>query len=331
MPYLDSALGEWFIVLLGGIKIMVLFLRLIKKHRYLIVLTFIISILVILISLWWNSQISHLINRISEKEAITVSLLPKLCFIIFLSSTTAYFFGVLSSLTCETMSHELRMGFGKHINSLTLLEIDNINAGNHLSILQNEINEISQYINGNLFAIMDDIIRFIITFSWILILNPKLTILAHIPVFFIMWYIVLSSKIIERFAYESQEANKKMNGAFDTLITIFPILRIYNATKLICNKYSDDLTRWETLSRKEERTRAKLMSLSGLLSCIPLLLLFLIGGSQVIHGEISLGTLYIFINLSGNVSGILMNMPGRISAFRRFTANMNRIEKNIIL
>jgi ABC-type multidrug transport system fused ATPase/permease subunit len=310
---------------------MALLLRLIKKQLQLIVLSIIISILVILISLWWNSQISDLINSITEKEAFTVSFIPKLCFIIVLSSLSAYFFGVISSWTCETMAHDLRMGYGRHINSLTIIEIENINAGNYLSVLQNEITEISQYISSNLFSIVDDIIRFIITFSWILFLNPKLTILAHIPVFFIMWYIVLSSKIIERYANESQEANKKMNGAFDTLISVFPILRIYNATKLICNKYSNDLLRWETLSRKEERTRAKLMSLSGLLSCIPLLLLLLMGGSQVIHGEISLGTLYIFINLSGNVSGILMNMPGRISAFRKFAANMNRIEKNVII
>ncbi len=57
-----------------------------------------------------------------------------------------------------------------------------------------------------------------------------------------------------------------------------------------------------------------------------LLLLFLIGGTQVIQGTATIGTLYAFINLSGNVSGVMMNMPGRIAVFRRFTANMNRIE-----
>lgn len=68
------------------------------------------------------------------------------------------------------------------------------------------------------------------------------------------------------------------------------------------------------------------MSVSALLSCIPFLLLFLVGGAQVIDGSLSIGSLYIFINLSGNVSGVMMNMPGRIAMFRKFSADMERVE-----
>lgn len=68
------------------------------------------------------------------------------------------------------------------------------------------------------------------------------------------------------------------------------------------------------------------MSLSALLSSTPLLLLLLIGGAQVINGTATVGTIYVFINLSGNVSGIMMNMPGRIAMFRRFSADLKRME-----
>lgn len=55
-------------------------------------------------------------------------------------------------------------------------------------------------------------------------------------------------------------------------------------------------------------------------------MLILIGGFLVIDDSISIGTLYVFINLSGNVSGVMMNMPGRIAMFHKFIANMERIE-----
>jgi|GEM_PF-3927362 len=51
------------------------------------------------------------------------------------------------------------------------------------------------------------------------------------------------------------------------------------------------------------------------------------GGRYTNHSRFTtIGTLYVFINLSGNVSGVMMNMPGRIAVFRRFLANMKRIE-----
>ena len=67
------------------------------------------------------------------------------------------------------------------------------------------------------------------------------------------------------------------------------------------------------------------MSLSAVLSCIPLMLLLLVGGTLVIHGDISIGLVYIFINLSGNVSGVMMNMPSHLARLRRFIGNLERI------
>ncbi len=73
---------------------------------------------------------------------------------------------------------------------------------------------------------------------------------------------------------------------------------------------ADNLSEWEDMNVKKERIATGLMSLSGVLSFVPLLLLLGAGGAMVMNGEISIGIFYIFINLSGNVSGFLQNMPG---------------------
>ena len=76
-----------------------------------------------------------------------------------------------------------------------------------------------------------------------------------------------------------------------------------------------------------EKVKARLMSLSGILSCLPLALLLLVGGTLVVKGSLSLGMLYVFINLSGNVSGVMMNLPSHLAAFRRFQGNLERVWK----
>lgn len=303
-----------------------LLIRLLYKRIGLAVLTIGISILAIVISLWWNVQLSAIINIINTNNFVPTGTIILTAGTILISAVTTYSLNMCSGWTCETLMHDLRIGYAEHFTVLTIDEIENLNAGEQLSRLQNEINDISGFLRSNLFTIVDDFIRFVGTFSFMLWLNPGLTLFANIPTVIIILYTVYSSKVIGKAAHRSQQANAQMNGFADTLINIFPVLRIFDANLLIQEKYNIALEQWEKASISEENRRAKLMSLSALLSCIPLLLLFLIGGTQIIHGLTTIGTLYIFINLSGNVSGVMMNMPGRIAMFRRFTANMKRIE-----
>ena len=308
-----------------------LFKKLLCKRIGLVVLTVCISIISIAVSLWWNAQLSMIINTINAYSVVPVSSIITAGVTILISMGASYLLGICSGWTCETLAHDLRMGYARHFTTLSITEIENMNAGEQLSRLQNEIGDISVFIRTNLFAMTDDMVRFIATLSWMLRLNPKLTLLSNAPSIIIIWYTVYSSKFIGNAVQKRQQANADMNGFADTLISIFPILRLFDATQLILKQYNEALERWESASISEESRRAKLMSLSALMSCIPLLLLILIGGTQVIEGSAAIGTLYVFINLSGNVSGVMMNLPGRIALFRRFFADLKRIEPYVSL
>lgn len=305
---------------------MSLLIKLLNQRIWLVVLSISISICNIAVSLWWNAQISTIINAVNSNNPVTMEAILKAVLTILISMGLAYLVSLSSSWTCETLAHGLRMRYGKHIISLSISEIENLNAGEQLSRLQNELNDVSDFLRSNLFSIVDDTIKFISTFSWMLWLNPKLTLLTNAPTVIILCYTTYTSKIIGKEALRSQQANGEMNGFADILITLFPMIRLFDAGTLIREKYKGALDKWERASILEERKRAQLMSLAALLSCFPLLLLLFIGGMQVIQGSTTLGTLYIFINLSGNVSGVMNNMPGRIAVFRRFAANMKRIE-----
>lgn len=112
---------------------------------------------------------------------------------------------------------------------------------------------------------------------------------------------------------------------------MFPVIQIYGVYGLIKEAMSANLSEWGDANIEKERISARLMSLSGVLSFVPLLLLLGFGGFMVIHGTISMGTFYIFINLSGNVSGFLQNMPGIYAAFRRFGASVDRLEGKLCI
>lgn len=305
--------------------------KLLRNRIALIGLTVFISVITILVSLSWNTLLKFIINRVNVGKPVSLQTILSAGIILLASSCMAYVLSISSAWTCETLAHDLRMGFAKKFIDLPIAEIEKMNAGEQLSKLQNEINDVSNFLRTNLFSLIDDLIRFIASFSFLLWFNPKLTLLTNAPTALLMWYTLYTSKVISPLTLKSQQTNATMSGYADTLITLFPIIRLYHAKELLKQQYDDALLEWESATLREERRKAQLMSPSGLFSYIPLLILLLIGGKQVIQGTTTIGALYVFINLSGDVSGVMMNLPNRIAGFRRFTANMERLEPSVFI
>lgn len=300
--------------------------KVMKKQPVLVLSTLFLSLLSIAISLLWNYQLAAIINSVSCGQAVRTEVLVNAVLIMpgMILFQSAYTY--LSGYTGEVINHSIRMEYAERFLVTDITFFESKNTGEQLSLLQNEIQETSDYISNQLFPLLNDVIKFMITFSWLLYLNAGLTLLANAPVAVILVYIVFTSKIIGALTEESQKETQKMNGLADTILTLFPVIKLYDAGKLFNELYHKRVNNWEKAGIKTERTSAGLMSLSAMLSCIPLLLLLLIGGIDVINGKIEIGVLYIYINLSGNVSGVLMNMPGHIGRFRRFAENRKRTE-----
>ena len=305
---------------MGLIKLLIL------KRVRLTALTVIVSAFSVVLTLWWNLQLSQIINAVGGRLGMPGNMIYLAAAALVLCALSTYATNLLSGWTMESLTHELRMGYARHFASLSLAEIEQMNVGEQLSRLQNEIGDVSAYLRTQLTSVVEDVIKFIATFSFMLWLNPKLTILANAPSFLILVYTFFSSRVIGYAAMETQKANASMNVFADTLVTLFPVMKLFEATALVGQGHNASLATWEGAAMKEERRRSLLMSLSGLMSVIPLILLLLEGGRQVIDAVTAIGTLYIFINLSSNVSGVLMNLPGRIAMFRRFSANARLLQ-----
>jgi ABC-type multidrug transport system fused ATPase/permease subunit len=281
-------------------------------------------------ALWWNARLGGIIDCVGKGCPPSGEMLIWALAAMLAMCLTNYTKGYLTGYACERMSHDLRLGYARYFSGLPFADAEGLNAGELLSKLQNEIAGVSGYLQANLFRLLDDGVRFVFTFIWLLRQNPMLTLGANLPAFIIVAYIFFSSKIIGAAAEKAQQAKGCMNQYADTLLALFPIIKLYDGLRLTRDGYVGAVKTWEDHSARMEYTRARLMSLSGLLSKVPLLLLFLFGGKMAISGAITVGTLYIFLNLSGSISGVFMNMPGFIAAFRQFSANMNRLSPYIL-
>lgn len=259
---------------------MALLVQIVRKRAFLSFATVCTSVLFATVTLWWNAQLSDIIDTISGGGSLATETIVLAIIAMVAMCLSSLLKTYLSGYACEILTHDLRIGYARYFSLLPISEIERLNAGEQLSKLQNEIADVSGYLNNNLFQLINDGISFITTLGWLLILNTKLTLAVNLPVLVIMIYVFYSSKIISNATEHSQQAKGRMNKYADTLLTLFPIIRLYDATQMILRNYNNEVTEWERQTIRIERLRARLMSLSGFLSNIPLMLLFLVGGGK---------------------------------------------------
>jgi len=301
-----------------------------SKEKIKIFLTFLFDLFFLAVVLVWNRQLAVLIDLVTSGQTVTKSIIMNLVVIlaayILMSGATTF----VSGVTCTGINYSLRQNYIQKISNQNL-PTQKLNGGKEASVLLNELTAVSNFISENLFFMFDSLIKFIGSFGWLIYLNPFLAITSNLPVFFIIIYISFSSKILQKYTRKTNEENSKINSVTDSLMNLFPVIRLYQAQKMILENYSTLLTEWEKLNISMEKKKALLMSISAVITNIPLLLIILIGGKLVILGKLSLGELYVFISLSGNVSGILMNMPSFIMQFRIFGANLKKLNAPVIV
>lgn len=311
---------------------MKLIINLIRQHKSLFFMALFFTFLTALINLYWNSFLADMINSIAN--VLGGSLKPFLMqavIIILLHTFIEYLAFYLASYTCEVFAHEMRMGYARFYLQSNIQTLSKLNAGEEQSAMQNELSEISMYLNENLFSLVRQFVSFGVTVVFLLCLNIKLTLVSTLPVIPLIMYCSFASRVIKNHTEQCQESKQQINGLTDTLLALFPVIQIYSAHNLINNTMKQRMSEWQESNIRKERVAAKLMSLSGVLSFVPLLLLLGFGGAMVIRGEIGIGIFYIFINLSGNVSGFLQNMPNIYAGFRRFGASVDRLERKLVL
>lgn len=313
--------------------------QMIGLHKFIFGIAVLFTFLSIILNLCWNKFLAELLNilfdadvaALGNRPGVIFIMLPAGIIIVLLHTLSEYLSSYLSFYTCEIFAHEMRMGYAGFYLQNDIRTLSKLNVGEEQSAMQNELKDVSDYLNANLFSLIRQFGTFAVTVVFLLCQNVKLAMISILPVVPLIIYCSLSSKIIKSYTEQCQNSKKKINGSVDTILELFPVIQVYNAYKLVRGVMNENLLEWENANVRKERISARLMSLSGVLSFVPLLTLLGFGGSMVINGEISIGIFYIFINLSGNVSGFLQNMPGIYANFRRFGASVGRLEGKIVL
>lgn len=138
--------------------------------------------------------------------------------IILLHTAAEYLSSCLASYTCEVFAHEMRMGYSRFYLQCDIRTLSKLNVGEEQSAMQNEMGEISAYLNENLFSFTKQFVSFAVTAVFLLCCNSKLALLSTLPVVPLIIYCNFSSKVIKNLTEQCQKSKKQINGLADILL-----------------------------------------------------------------------------------------------------------------
>ncbi len=304
-------------------------LKLFQNRKATVLLTLLCCMGSVISTLLWNKNLAVLIDGIQAGVGLNRSCVVWCAGCLVMAALLQGGMQFLAGYAGEYAVHDLRMRLATVTMRRDYVSIVNENSAEVISLQQNEMEEIGRYISDNLFTLCSTVVSFVFTLVFLLMQNRVLTLFYLLPVVGMAVYTTLSGKVIYRCTKREQEQQRKMNGVAGTLLSLFPVVRLYEAEVLLEQRYTERIDGWKDAVITQEKTKAKLMSISGMLSCIPLVLLMLVGGRMVLKGTLSIGMLYVFINLSGNVSGVMINISVHLANFRRFCGNLERVWESI--
>ena len=264
--------------------------KILKENRGWVIFSLFVSFAAIGAQLFYTHVIGILVDRIVENDKVISSLVVLLFLLILGFASLNYLSHMVGHYTSEKASHSLRMGY---MRFLIRNASSDLSADKAMSVIQGELASTTDFLSNTFFSNVSMVITSIAVLIFLLIENLILTIAILIPTFLILMYVSLSGSKLAKIAKATLAAKSRMNKTAFGVVQNHPVISVYEAGAFVEEKYEEELNAWGKCIRKDDRLHAVLNSISGLLSQVPLLFLFLIGGYMVVSGKLTLGSLVV--------------------------------------
>ncbi len=298
--------------------------RLIRQNRIWVILSVFMTFLSIITQFVWTVNIGKLADSIVARENVGIKFVITMLIILVIICTSLYLKDMVNRYTSERMAHRLRMDFVKKI--LITKTTDSIGSHEAMSKAQNELMQASDYMSNVLFDIVGMFLSGFFALFYLIFENALLTAIILLSMVPIVIFVNIIGKKLVPLANASMDKKTVHNKVAYSLISNFDIVKIFNAGDFYKERYEKELDDWAETETRKERISAVCNSLSGILSQVPLLVLFAVSAIFIWKGYMTIGKLIIFINMLSSLLRSMMNLPSWMVSIKNFLVHLTRAD-----
>jgi ABC-type multidrug transport system fused ATPase/permease subunit len=185
----------------------------------------------------------------------------------------------------------------EHVRDLTVQELDNSHSGDLVSRMNNDINQIQQFVKEDIGSMIYLPIMGVAAISYMLTLNWKLLLLSFILTPPSMLIANKFRSKVDGFAREYHEYMGKGNSVIQDMIGGIGIVKAFYIEKEIHKKYTYNLDEALRKGVQADKFAGLVMPCYIILVEFPRIICLLVGGLLAINGKLQLGALIAFLQL----------------------------------
>ena len=195
----------------------------------------------------------------------------------------------------EDIVRQIRDKFLLHILNLDLDFFKKTHSGELVSRIINDINRIQSAIASQFATLIRDILMAVFLLAVVIYQNPKLAFFAMVILPFIIYPVNIISKKLKTLSKQAQIQTVKLNKHLSEIFKNIETIKAYNAKEIEINNFKKHNLKYLKINLKTVRTQALLIPLLETLSAIIAAVVIVIGGKEVIDGEMSVGAFFSFM------------------------------------
>jgi ATP-binding cassette subfamily B protein len=215
----------------------------------------------------------------------------------------------LMSITVNRIDAALAIGFIRHTFSLPLSYFDARQVGDIISRIQ-ENNKIQAFVTGQSMSVILDLLSVFVYATLMFVYSWKLALvtLISIPPFLILNF--ASTPFLQKMSREVFNASTKENSYLIEALNGVRTVKSMSVEKSVRWKWEELLNKEIKQSFRGQMMGIKLQIISSAINTISSTAMIWIGASLVISGEFTIGQLFAFNMISGNVIGPFQRLAG---------------------
>ena len=213
----------------------------------------------------------------------------------FASALFNYIQGWIMTTISQKITFKMREQLSQKISKLPLKYFDNVETGNIVSLVTNDIETISQNLSQSFVQIISAIVTVIGVAIMMLRISWEMTLIAAVIMPVSIAIIAFITKSSQRYFSDLQRNTGSMNGHTEEIMGAHEIMKAYNGEEKSIstfNKINDNLFKsaW-----KSQFFGGMMYPVMGFIGNLGNLTVAVVGGVRAINGQISIGDISVFM------------------------------------
>ena len=285
-------------------------------------------ILVDLVQLAVPKVMQYAIDHIQERTIDQQGLLW-IAIIIFAFAIAVmvlrFFWRILIIGNSYNIEKSLRQDFYDHLLRLSQNFFNKSKTGDLMAYATNDLNAVRQLFGMGLISAMDIVLMTIASFAFMVSINPRLTLLAVLPMPVISLTILFFGKKMHRRFKAVQECFAALSGKVQESISGIRIVKAFCQEKTELKKIDEISQEFVNQNMSLAKIAGVFHPFMGFVISISMIITIYFGGRAAIQGDISIGGFIAFFQYLGMLVWPMIAIGWIVDMYQRGTASLKRL------